>query len=316
MLAVRNSDTLTMTSLVGAGASVIVRDSTGDTVIHHAARVGHLQAIEILPIQASDFEMKNSQGERPLHIACSKPQRMIVSALLERGAQVNAWTEPSNSKQRMFSKPTSDAKTLALPATPFHLACFYGHYDCAVILMRHGAWLHATLEDTRTPLMLAVQSHNPHLVSLLLEKGAKVNAATSKECLTALHFACYQGDLEITKMLISYGANTFALTTHNPPETPASYAYKWISPPPGGKIDTDKWAAADFAAATSTNMRSAKMGFGPQHSLPDEGPDFYQPGLLDPNGYSAGPGLVSPGFQPISANQPQSFRASSARSSF
>lgn len=226
--AVKLNDPSSIFTLTEAGANVKHRDINGESVLFHAARLGHLNIIEMLSPQQADLESRNSSGERPLHVACTHDRNDVVTALLEKGIDVNSWTEPSASKQKMsIPRPARGQKrelSLPLPCTPLHLACVNGHYDSSLILITHGAWVNATLEDTRTPLMLAVDSGNAQLVSLLLAHGAKVNATTSKECLTALHLACRNGNLDITKMLVNHGANTFALTRGSNPETPPFHA--------------------------------------------------------------------------------------------
>ena len=226
--AVKLNDPSSIFTLMAAGANVKHRDINGESVLFHAARCGHLNIIEMLSPQQDDLESKNNSGERPLHLACILDRKEVVAALLEKGIDVNTWTEPSASKKKMpFPKPGRGQKkelSLPLPCTPLHLACINGHYDSSLVLINHGAWVNATLENTRTPLMLAVDSGNVQLVSLLLANGAKVNATTSKDCLTALHLACRNGSLDITKMLVSHGANTLAFTRGSNPETPPYYA--------------------------------------------------------------------------------------------
>ena len=146
-----------------------------------------------------------------------------MGALLQAGVQVNRWTVPGQHKSRSLFKAV--AKSLLIeykgdhsqPSTPLHYACSLGHYYSAILLVKHGAWVNAALEDSMTPLIIAVQSQKVHLVTLLLDNGAKVNAATAKACLTPLHFSCRTGNLEMTQLLVSRGANTKALTVNVPP---------------------------------------------------------------------------------------------------
>ena len=215
--------------LLQGGADKTLSDTNGDTVIHHAARLGHLMEIEFLYTRLEDLEVRNRLGERPLHLAASHNNKDVVIDLLKRGVDVNPWSAPPRSKAGSLSfvpRPTREGirgSHLTLSGTPLHYACYNGCYDSSEALLRHGAWINAALEDAQTSLMLAVQAQNLQLVSLLLTKGAKVNAANSKECLTALHYACATGDLEMTKLLVSHGANTRALSAGSVPEDPAAY---------------------------------------------------------------------------------------------
>lgn len=243
--AVKQNDAYSMFTLTAAGANIKHRDIKGDSLLSHAARLGRLNILEMMSSQQADLELKNLSGERPLHVACLNDRSNVVYTLLQKGVEVNSWTEPPASKPNLyFPRPACGqrrATSLSLPATSLHLACLHGFFDVGAILLKHGAWVNAALEDTRTPLMLAVDSGNAQLVSLLLEIGAKVNAATSKECLTALHLSCRNGDLEITRMLVSYGANTFALT-RDILETPPRHALSCHN----GNIPLNQRAAVNY----------------------------------------------------------------------
>jgi ankyrin repeat protein len=61
-------------------------------------------------------------------------------------------------------------------------------------------------EEDRTLLMVAAPRGHMHLVRLLLEMGAEVDAITFYD-MTALHFAVMQGHGEVVSMLLSSGAD-------------------------------------------------------------------------------------------------------------
>lgn len=95
-----------------------------------------------------------------------------------------------------------------------------------------------------TPLMLAVESQNVQLATLLLTNGAKVNAATAKACLTPLHLSCRTGNLEMTQLLVDRRADTQALTASVPPETPASF---------GAKVGIRSQAAVNYVLSINSD---------------------------------------------------------------
>lgn len=244
--AVKINDPNAVLTLLAAGADVKHRDLKGDSLLLHASRLGHLDMIELLSAHQVDLEARNNIGERPLHMACLHDRKTVVHALLGKGVEVNSWTEPPVSKPKMsFPRPARGQKrklSLPIPGLAIHLACLHGNYDSCLVLIKHGAWVNATLEDTRTPLMLAVDSGNQDLVSLLLANGAKVNAATSKECLTALHFSVRNGDLETTKMLINHGANISAVARGAHPGIPPYHAFSTY----GDNMPRELRPAADY----------------------------------------------------------------------
>lgn len=65
--------------------------SSGDTLLHYAARLGHLDTVEYLIKKVGmDVEVYNHDYKRPLHEAASMSHQDCVSYLLREGAKVDA----------------------------------------------------------------------------------------------------------------------------------------------------------------------------------------------------------------------------------
>ena len=85
----------------------------------------------------------------------------------------------------------------------------------AKILVAHGANVNITANDGMTPFLQATLGVSSGKVTiemcdLLRKKGANINAALTKKSAngwTALHYAAINGDAELVKYLIKYGAN-------------------------------------------------------------------------------------------------------------
>jgi ankyrin repeat protein len=118
----------------------------------------------------------------------------IVQYLIQKGANVNL--------------QDYDGKTALLWAASNSL-------PNAKILLNNGAKVNLAANDGMTPFLqatLGVSSGKVpmELCDLLRKKGASINAAlTKKNALgwTALHYASTNGDTELVKYLIKYGAN-------------------------------------------------------------------------------------------------------------
>lgn len=84
--------------LIAVGGSVALQTirnkhfgRSGDTLLHYAARMGHLDTMGYLIKGVSmDVEVYNNDYKRPLHEAASMGHRDCVSYLLREGAKVDS----------------------------------------------------------------------------------------------------------------------------------------------------------------------------------------------------------------------------------
>lgn len=88
----------TLEQLITLGGSVALHTirtkhfgSSGDTLLHYAARSGHLDIVEYLIEGCGmNVELYNNDYKRPLHEAASMSHQDCVSYLLRRGATVDS----------------------------------------------------------------------------------------------------------------------------------------------------------------------------------------------------------------------------------
>ena len=65
--------------------------SSGDTLLHYAARLGHLDTmVYLITGVGMDVEVYNNDYKRPLHEAASMSRQDCVSYLLQQGAKVDS----------------------------------------------------------------------------------------------------------------------------------------------------------------------------------------------------------------------------------
>lgn len=98
----------------------------------------------------------------PLHLAAEHNRHAVAAVLLKTGADVNATLAHSRSVQY------ADRRTTAL-----YFAIANGSTETAEVLLNAGASLSL---DPVSPLLMAVRQGCVSTVSLLLERGANVNA--------------------------------------------------------------------------------------------------------------------------------------------
>ncbi len=221
--------------LLANNANRYAYNGTGDLPIHVAARQGNISAIEALIVDRRDLSRTTKPGETLLHIACLTNGLTLADYLVQNALDMdmNPWARPQQTQLGLAgSVPPSSTETKKvndLPQTPLHYSCTAGLYEMSALLIDHGAWVNATPDDGKTPLMMAVESENTNLVCLLLARGAKVNATMPGSCLTAMHISGRRGDLETTQVLFRGGANMLART--NDSRTPWEYSATKIKDP-------------------------------------------------------------------------------------
>lgn len=97
--------------------------------------------------------------------------------------------------------------------TPLHWACDRGQLRAVTLLLERGADVNAIEKRLfkRTPLLFAALSGNVELVQLLLRRHANVAAADYKGW-SAVHCAAHVGSVEILRALVAASASVSALT--------------------------------------------------------------------------------------------------------
>ena len=76
--------------LLGAKADVKLKDVDGRTVMHHLSAYGwDTTSLDLLLRYGANIEATNRYGQTPLDLAVAKDNHLMVSGLLERGANMN-----------------------------------------------------------------------------------------------------------------------------------------------------------------------------------------------------------------------------------
>ncbi len=196
------------------------------TPLHFAAQGGHAKVIESLINQGYKVNDSAMHGLTSLHIAAMHNHEQAALCLLKNGAQVDArsaaqWTPlhyaaavGSNALVKALISQGAN-RALAGPSgmTAFHIAVLQGNYDACIALYYEESLLEASLEDGRTPMHLAAQYNQVHMLKWLIEtqklqqKAIRTdNDQNGYEGYTPLHFAAENGSLEAIEYLHQQGA--------------------------------------------------------------------------------------------------------------
>ena len=145
-----------------------------------------------LQCNEEEAEINGLSPMSPLHWAAADGNIAVVTALIERGADVNE----TNNDGYSFLHPAGNS--------PLHNAARNGQLLMVAILLAKGANVNQVNNDGETPLHLSVKDEKT--ANLLLEKGADVNLV-DKQGMLPLHSAASFGSVAVTTALLDKGVN-------------------------------------------------------------------------------------------------------------
>jgi len=166
-------------------ASIVSRDSNGDTPLHHAARRNLAETLDFLLSKGAALDAQNSAGESPLHVAAMADSAEAARRLMAIGA-------PAAARNSMGD-------------TALHSAVLWGARKTLPVLVAAGADLNARNSAGETPLHKAMVKKDRESLKYLLERGADVDAQDNRG-LSPLAAAVRSGALDIAKDLLAAGA--------------------------------------------------------------------------------------------------------------
>ncbi len=199
IFAVNNADLSPVRLAVRMGQEVLswlvdksnigVQDDNGNTALHLAVMAGnYLDSVNYLLQQGADPNVRNKQGQSPLHLAIAQGNLQEAQLLLAKGADLFLVDNQSVTPlQLAFQSP---------------LAFQENFFTSAVV----------NLQDSSldTPLFYAIDGNLPQEVTLLLQKGASLTMANLLGN-TPLHEAVRQGSPTLVSILLQAGASPAAV---------------------------------------------------------------------------------------------------------
>ena len=203
--AASRGDVAAVRAALEAGADADQRQGDGATGLHWAVHRGDLTLVEMLLAAGATVDAVNDLAVTPLLLAASSGQVAVVDRLLAAGADPEGG---GADRER-----------------PLMRAAWVGSVDVVRSLLDAGADPNGVEPARRqTALMWAVAERHPHVVRLLLDRGAAVDAATvthrtgraaTRDIVgyTPLLFAARVGDAESLELLLSAGADPNAASS-------------------------------------------------------------------------------------------------------
>ncbi len=178
------------------GTDVNLRDVNGDFPLHVAARTGSVAIARELARNGARLDVLDAAGKTPLEVALGSGKTQVAKMLIELGAQLDAQAE----LLLLVRNGVSDR-------------------DSFDLLIRSGADTNRPDETGEPPLHIAVQRDHLETVKRLILNGADVNAADAAGRLPlTLALAKGRQGADIVKLLEQYGARAGEKPTPAQPE--------------------------------------------------------------------------------------------------
>jgi len=244
MVACQYGDPAILDMLIDAGADVKVTRAGGITPLSMCAGNASAETLKRLLAAGAEVDKADPQGQTPLMWAAAKARIDNIRLLLDHGALVNRKTDKGFTPL-FFALKSGDPRTPVVVfeaggnadyiapdgTSAVQLAMYQKAYDFAARMIERGADLKAFDRQGNQLLHAAVLANQPSLVTLLLAKGADVNALTGPSKVkmrfevnfksgddevpprSALLLAAEHGSAGIMKMLVDAGADTKFRTT-------------------------------------------------------------------------------------------------------
>ncbi|GAI46299.1 unnamed protein product, partial [marine sediment metagenome] len=149
------------------------------TPLHHAAWRGNKDVVELLIAKGADVNTKGSAGYTSLLYAAQSGHSEIAKLLIAKGADIEAKAD--------------------MGVAPLMVAVLYNHNDIAEMLIAKGA--------EKTIYVASAQGDAESVKAFLKKDPNLISALAANTGLSALHWAAYQGHLDVIKLLIENGAD-------------------------------------------------------------------------------------------------------------
>lgn len=198
------------------------------SLLEWAAAEGRTTMIRLLIEKSVDLDTSVTEdGKTPLRLAVEYGNGMITWLLIDAHVDINKpdnegktplyWAAEHCQLSAMWLLLENKANTMAGPnqadrMTPLHIAALKGHESAVLLLLTMGADPYQLDINSHTALYWAIVEGHKAVVQLLLLKAdaQRLVREGDNEDRTALHHAACQGNLEVTELLVRYGADSNA----------------------------------------------------------------------------------------------------------
>ncbi|XP_040370614.1 ankyrin repeat-containing protein At2g01680-like [Rosa chinensis] len=190
--AIARNDTQTFKDIVryNGGSLLQKTEETRDSVLHLAARFGHVELVTYIITLHPDFvSVRNVKEETPLHEACRHWNTNVVKLLLEANPYV---VGALNHEMQ----------------TAFYIACSCGNVDVVKYMVNQPGVLDFEQHEASSPLHHSIaEGYDVDIVKTILEACPQFAWKFDNNGYLPLHLACEKGQVEIVKTLLRFNPN-------------------------------------------------------------------------------------------------------------
>lgn len=187
--AVKMNDVVTTRELLVMGADVETRTYLDNRLVHSAASQGRTELLHVLIDAGANLEARGYRQQTPLHDACEERHADVVKMLLEHKVDIEARDHHDFTPLMLASRVFASPYRKYLPET----------IPVARLLLNAGANVNACGNNT-TALHRALEQRNTELATLLIERGADVDAK-NRQGQDGAQAAIFADDMVIVELL-------------------------------------------------------------------------------------------------------------------
>jgi ankyrin repeat protein len=185
-------------------------------LLSSAVRKGDLRKVKALLTANPDLaSAKTDDGSSIMLYALYNGHKQIAELIRSRGAVLSIYDAcAAGDRARVQELLAEDPRLIGFAShdgwTPLHLASFFGHANVVEFLLDHGADMHMVSRNATSvmPLHSALANRQEETASLLIDRGADIEARQPTYEYTTLHYAAANGLDSIIRKLLDLGART------------------------------------------------------------------------------------------------------------
>ena len=199
----------TLEILIANNADVNLKNKDGESPLHVAGGAKK-ELIEFLIANGADLNTKDKYDRTPLDLMEKRNQFESATILRKHGCKNGSIQSAANGGDteavKDFLEGGIDVNANSKLGSALHRAALRGHSDIAKLLTDKGANVNLKSESGDTALHYAVRKNHINIVEILLKNGADINIKGFRG-LVPLHFAVTFDSVQLSEKLIIQGAD-------------------------------------------------------------------------------------------------------------